>query len=208
MARRVPAAFGLWFVAAALMASVVACTTATGPAGLPTTACDSAARFASTDPSRQARRLDPVLRACTSIEDLEAVGAKYSVALAGNDTIGRFDAIGIAVVGIGAFGTAHHAASSSLIRSGAVSAAEMDRLAELGAVGDLLVHPFTAAGVFVAPDLAVRAIAISIDQLRRVPTVVATAAGTAKVAAIRGALATGVIAVLVTDAPTARGLLG
>jgi DNA-binding transcriptional regulator LsrR (DeoR family) len=81
-------------------------------------------------------------------------------------------------------------------------------LGRLGAVGDLLVHPFTAAGSFVAPDLAERAIAISIDQLRRVPTVVAIAAGTAKVAAIRGALATGVIGVLVTDAATARGLLG
>jgi DNA-binding transcriptional regulator LsrR (DeoR family) len=122
-------------------------------------------------------------------------------------TIGRFDAIGIAVVGIGAFGATDRAASSSLIRSGALSAAETGRLAGLGAVGDLLVHPFTAAGRFVAPDLAVRAIAISIDQLRRVPTVVAVAAGTAKVVAIRGALATGVIGVLVTDAPTARGML-
>ena len=123
-------------------------------------------------------------------------------------TIERFDGIGIAVVGIGAFGGRDQAASSSLIRSGALSATELDRLAGLGAVGDLLVHPFTADGRFVAPDLAVRAIAISIEQLRRVPTVVAIAAGTAKIAAIRGALATGVIGVLVTDAPTATGILG
>jgi DNA-binding transcriptional regulator LsrR (DeoR family) len=123
-------------------------------------------------------------------------------------TIERFETIGIAVVGIGAFGARDRAASSSLVRSGALTAAELDRLGKLGAVGDLLVHPFTAAGRFVAPDLAARAIAISIEQLRRVPTVVAIAAGTAKIAAIRGALATGVIGVLVTDAPTARGVLG
>lgn len=122
-------------------------------------------------------------------------------------TIDRFETIGIAVVGIGAFGAKDRGASSSLIRSGALSAAEIERLGKLRAVGDLLVHPYTAAGRFVAPDLAARAIAISIEQLRRIPTVVAIAAGTAKTEAIRGALATGVIGVLVTDAPTARGVL-
>lgn len=123
-------------------------------------------------------------------------------------TIARFDPLGMALVGVGAFGGAGRPASSSLIRSGALSRADLERLSGLGAVGDLLVHPFTVDGRFVGPDLASRAIAISIDQLRRVPTVVAVAAGTAKVQAIRGALATGVVGVLVTDAPTARGLLG
>jgi DNA-binding transcriptional regulator LsrR (DeoR family) len=122
-------------------------------------------------------------------------------------TIGRFDTLGIALIGIGAFGGADQAPSSSLIRSGALATGELRRLTALGAVGDLLVHPFTADGRFVGADLAERAIAISIDQLRRVPSVVAVAAGLAKVEAIRGALATGVVGVLVTDAPTARGLL-
>ena len=80
-------------------------------------------------------------------------------------------------------------------------------LVRQGAVGDLLVHPFTATGRFLAPDLAARALAIGIDELRRIPTVVAVASGTAKIAAIRGALATGVLGVLVTSAGTARGLL-
>jgi DNA-binding transcriptional regulator LsrR (DeoR family) len=75
-------------------------------------------------------------------------------------------------------------------------------------VGDLLVHPFTADGAFVAPDLAERAIAISIDELRAVPSVVAVAAGPAKIEAIRGALRTAVVGVLVTDAATASGILG
>ncbi len=122
-------------------------------------------------------------------------------------TVERFAAIDVAVVGVGAFGTTDRGASSSLLRSGALSHAEAARLTRLGAVGDLLVHPFTAEGGFVAPDLAERAIAISIDQLRQVPSVVAVAAGPAKIAALRGALRTGVIGVLVTDAPTAEGLL-
>ena len=123
------------------------------------------------------------------------------------DTVGRFGAIDIALIGIGAFGSSDVAASSSLLRSGALSTSEVARLTRLGAVGDLLVHPFTADGVFVAPDLAERAIAISIDELRRVPSVVAVAAGPAKVDAIRGALRTGVVGVLVTDAATARMLV-
>jgi DNA-binding transcriptional regulator LsrR (DeoR family) len=122
-------------------------------------------------------------------------------------TVERFAAIDVAVVGIGAFGTTDTAASSSLLRSGALSEGEADRLKRAGAVGDLLVHPFTADGEFVAPDLAERAIAISIDQLRQVPSVVAVAFGPAKIGAIRGALRTGVVGVLVTDAPTAEGLL-
>ena len=120
-------------------------------------------------------------------------------------TIRRFDGLAIALVGIGAFGGDGTSPRSSLVRSGALSAAETRRLARLGAVGDLIVHPFTADGVFVAPDLAERAIAIGIDELRRVPTVVAVAAGAGKLAAIRGALATGVVAVLVTTAVSSTG---
>ncbi len=43
-------------------------------------------------------------------------------------TLERFETVGIAVVGIGAFGASDHGASSSLIRSGALTAAELDRL--------------------------------------------------------------------------------
>jgi DNA-binding transcriptional regulator LsrR (DeoR family) len=122
-------------------------------------------------------------------------------------TVQRFGSLAIALVGIGAF-AAEGAPRSSLVRSGALSSAESRRLGRLGAVGDLIVHPFTADGTFVGEELAGRAIAIGIDQLRAVPTVVAVASGAAKVPAIRGALATGVIRVLVTTAATARGLLG
>ena len=121
--------------------------------------------------------------------------------------VARFDGLDVALLGIGAFGGGGAAPSSSLLRSGALGTKDAGELTRLGAVGDLLVHPFTIDGRFVAPALAARAIAISIDQLRAVPTVVAVASGVAKVAAVRGALRTGVIGVLVTDATTARGVL-
>jgi hypothetical protein len=74
-------------VTTALLATVVsACGTPSG-SGLPTAACDAGARFASTDPSRLAKRLDPVLRDCTSIDDLLAVAAKYGIGLAGDDIL-------------------------------------------------------------------------------------------------------------------------
>jgi DNA-binding transcriptional regulator LsrR (DeoR family) len=124
----------------------------------------------------------------------------------------RFGAVTLAVVGIGAMPAAGAGGgvgmASSLLRSGALGAADVTRLGRLGAVGDLVVHPFDAEGRFVAPDLAARAIAIGVDQLRAVPRVVAVAAGIPKAAAILGALATGVVQVLVTDAPTARAVLG
>ncbi len=119
----------------------------------------------------------------------------------------RFGTIAVALVGIGAFAGPGGQSSSSLLRSGALDAAELVRLAGLGAVGDLLVHPFTADGRFVAAELSARSIAMSVDELRRVPNVVAVAAGGAKVSAITGALASGVVDALVTDATTANALL-
>ncbi|HEU0235282.1 MAG TPA: sugar-binding domain-containing protein [Candidatus Limnocylindrales bacterium] len=138
-------------------------------------------------------------------------------------TLAAFDRLTMAVVGIGAFGGGRTRggsgafgpdgedgaarAESSLVRSGVLDAATVKRLRERGAVGDLVVHAFDAAGRFVAPDLAERSIAIGVDQLRRVPRVVAIAAGAAKAEAIRGALATGSVRVLATDAAAAAAIL-
>jgi DNA-binding transcriptional regulator LsrR (DeoR family) len=122
----------------------------------------------------------------------------------------RFPAVTLAIVGIGALPTdpsTDGGATSSLVRSRVLDDDEIARLVARGAVGDLVVHPFDAAGRFVAPELAERAVAIGVEALRAVPRVVAVAAGIGKAAAIRGALATGVIDVLVLDAPTASAVL-
>jgi DNA-binding transcriptional regulator LsrR (DeoR family) len=74
-------------------------------------------------------------------------------------------------------------------------------------VGDLIVHAFDRDGQFVATDLSARAMAIGVQQLRRARRVVAVAAGAGKAEAIRGALRTGVVRILVTDAAAARAVV-
>lgn len=121
-------------------------------------------------------------------------------------TTDRFRALTLAVVGIGAM-PAGGGAASSLLRSGVLEDDAIAQLAALGAVGDLVVHPFDASGRFVAPGLADRAVAIGVDELREVGRVMAVAAGIEKAAAIRGALATGLVDILVTDAETAQAVM-
>lgn len=123
------------------------------------------------------------------------------------DAMDRFDTLTMAIVGIGALPRGDQPGSSSLIRSGALDEAEVARLAALGAVGDLVVHPFDATGRFVAPDLAARAVAIDVEALRRVSRVIAVAVGAAKAEAVRGALATGLVRILVTDRATAQAVV-
>jgi deoxyribonucleoside regulator len=123
------------------------------------------------------------------------------------ETVARFGALDLAIVGVGAMPSADLDAASSLLRSGVLDEADVARLAAAGAIGDLVVHAFDAAGRFVAPELAERAIAIGVNELRRVRRVVAVAAGVRKAAAIRGALSTGVVRLLITDGPTARAVL-
>lgn len=123
------------------------------------------------------------------------------------DAVGRFAALTLAVVGIGAMPADDGRPASSLLRSGVLDDGEVARLSALGAVGDLVVHPFDARGRFVAADLAERAVAIGVEELRRVRRVVAIASGVRKSEAIRGAMATGLVRILITDGPTARAIL-
>ena len=121
-------------------------------------------------------------------------------------TIALFERVTTAVVGIGALGSGGPD-GSSLVRSGAIDAGLLDELVGRGVVGDVLLHPVAADGTFPATDLAARAMAISVDGLRAVPRVVAVAAGAGKGAAIRGALRSGIVRILVTDAAGAAASL-
>ena len=119
-----------------------------------------------------------------------------------------------AVVGAGAVGgyyaarLAHAGLDVGLVARGTHLAAIKARgLWIWSPLGDLVVHPIDAAGRAVAPDLGERAIAIDLDDLRRVRRVVAVAAGSGKGAAIRGALASGIVRILATDATTARRVM-
>jgi DNA-binding transcriptional regulator LsrR (DeoR family) len=118
-----------------------------------------------------------------------------------------FDRLTLAIVGVGAFGTDARRARSSLLESHVLGETDIARLRAAGAVGDLVLHPFDADGVFIAPELAERAVSISIPQLRRVPRVVAVAGGHDKASAIRGALASGVVDILITDQAAATAIV-
>lgn len=76
-----------------------------------------------------------------------------------------------------------------------------------GAVGEVLISPFDAAGRFIETDLAGRTIACPPARLRDVPVAMGVASGTGKVLPILGALRAGVVNTLVTDLETAAAVL-
>jgi deoxyribonucleoside regulator len=107
----------------------------------------------------------------------------------------------LAMVGIGTLDE-----SAPLISYGHISPKDRRRLLASGAVGDMCTRFFTPEGepVHVLDD---RLIAIEWDELKRIPLVIAMAAGLEKRDAILGALRAGCINVLITDESTARAVL-
>ncbi len=107
----------------------------------------------------------------------------------------------MALVGIGTLDE-----TAPLVHYGHISPRDRRRLLDAGAVGDMCTRFFTPEGdpVHVLDD---RLVAIEWDDMKRIPLVVAMAAGLDKSAAILGALRVGCIKVLVTDESTARAVL-
>ncbi len=107
----------------------------------------------------------------------------------------------LALVGIGSLDE-----SAPLIHYGHISPRDRKRLLTAGAVGDMCTRFFNPEGepVHVLDE---RLIAIQWEELKRIPLVVAMAAGLQKRDAILGALRAGVMNVLITDEPTARAVL-
>jgi DNA-binding transcriptional regulator LsrR (DeoR family) len=117
-------------------------------------------------------------------------------------TVDMFDRLTKAVVGIGAW-----TASGSTVRAALPEelAATLDRA---GAVADVCSNVLDAQGGEIrAGGLPDRLIAISPEQLRAVPNVVAIAGGAGKAPAIHSALLSGLIHQLITDEEAARLLL-
>jgi lsr operon transcriptional repressor len=76
-----------------------------------------------------------------------------------------------------------------------------------GAVGEILIAPFSIDGRFVGDSLRARTIAFDARKLAGVPLVIGVADGPVKVPPILGALRSGVLDVLITDAPTAEAVV-
>lgn len=109
----------------------------------------------------------------------------------------------LALVGIGAVEPSKMLASSGNV----FSSDELKLLSSRGAVGDICLRFFDAAGQPVITPLNERVISMELEQLRRVPRVIGVAGGRRKAAAIRGALAGKRINVLITDRAMAQRLL-
>ena len=115
----------------------------------------------------------------------------------------QFRNITLALLGIGSVKP-----SELLARSGNVfTREELDAVAQMGAVGDISLRFFNANGEAVIAPLDERVIGMSLEEIRKVPKVVALAGGERKIAAIRGALLGKLIDVLITDRFTAVKLL-
>lgn len=121
-----------------------------------------------------------------------------------HETVQRFDHLDRALVSVGAWLPGQSALMDAL-------PTDLRReLLEAGAVADVCTTILDADGRQVlAGDLPGRSIAITPEQLRAVPDVVAVVGGGAvRAPALRAALRSGVLHRLVTDARTARALMG
>lgn len=109
----------------------------------------------------------------------------------------------IAFMGIGA-----PRPDSMLVREGSVvSWRNLADLIKKGAVGDINLRYFDAAGQRIATELDDRIIGLTLDEISRIELVVGVAGGSAKYTAIQAALKGKLIDVLVTDHVTAQQLL-
>lgn len=108
----------------------------------------------------------------------------------------------IALIGVGGVDE-----ETTFIRDGFLTQDEINELKSKGAVGDVLGYYFDAAGNVVDVSLHRRLIAASPEDLNQIPLVVAVAGGLRKLEAIRGALLTNCIDVLITEEATAAALV-
>jgi len=108
----------------------------------------------------------------------------------------------VALVGIGVLQTA-----STLLKSNQLLPEEIAHLKDKGAVGDIALRFFDADGRKVESLIDRRIVGCSLDDIRRIPRVIAAAGGTEKLTAIMAALKGKLIDVLITDDRTGEKLI-
>lgn len=120
-----------------------------------------------------------------------------------SDVLNKFDHVTTAVVGIGDM------EPSQLLRYSGnfYDKTMLSALVKKGAVGDICLHYYNAAGEPVLGSDEDPAIGMRLEQIKSCPHAVALAGGREKVAAIRAALVGRYLNVLITDFDTARALM-
>jgi len=120
------------------------------------------------------------------------------------ETLGLFGRISLAFEGIGALEP-----SDLLARSGNIfTRRELSEIENAGGIGNISLRFFDAEGEFVRTALDDRVIGMTVEDRTRIDRVIALAGGQAKTEAIRGALRSGIIDLLITDKFTASRLAG
>jgi lsr operon transcriptional repressor len=107
------------------------------------------------------------------------------------------------ILGIGVADIEH----STYIQAGFIDRQDMEIIRQKGGVGDILGQFFDAEGQVLDLELHRKTIAVSLEDLRKMPDVIGLAGGRYKVEAVLGALRGGFIKILVTDEDTAREVL-
>jgi DNA-binding transcriptional regulator LsrR (DeoR family) len=119
------------------------------------------------------------------------------------DGLQRARNVSLAITGIGTVIEEH----SSFLRAGHLSPGELADLRKQGVVGETVGRFFDAEGRYDPYTINQRVIGIGLDDLRRIPRVVAVACGLPKAKSILGALRGHYLSVLATDDVTAREVL-
>ena len=108
----------------------------------------------------------------------------------------------MALIGIGSMQK-----DSSIIKAGIRTEEEYKELMQKGGVGEIVGRIYDKNGQTVDEDLQRKMIGISLDKIAKIPVRVGISYGKDKIEAIKGAIAGGLVNVLVTDVPTAELLL-
>lgn len=88
-----------------------------------------------------------------------------------------------------------------------LTTADLERLQEIGAVGDIALRYMDRDGNTIDLEINDRIIGLTIEQIRKIPRVIGIAGGLAKHKMIRAALQGDILDVLITDLSTAKALL-
>ncbi len=116
----------------------------------------------------------------------------------------RASSVDTAFLGIGSVGTA---ASSRLLAAMKLSEPELLEVEAAGPAGDMCGRFFDDNGVPLGPPTSTRVIGVTLEQLARIPTVVAMAAGVEKTRGVLAALRSQVVGILVLDEALATQVL-
>lgn len=152
----------------------------------------------------QKLHVDPVLLHAPGIVDKRETRELLLRESAIVDAFRHYDEIDIAIVGIGSIASR---TQSTLIDSGYVSSAEVASLQRTGAIGDVFSYFIDGDGRIVRTELYERLITIGVPQIRKIPTTVGVATGSAKAAAVAAAVRGGFVNTLIVDGALAQALL-